>query len=113
MSATKPKTYRSPRRRVLAELKAVKDRLQWLINRWDVEGTVYETVEQAYIDERTGQERTFTNSAPRKRRAEEYPENQAAQWQTLYRQAETAALEASELAEFALAQYRRCVGAQQ
>lgn len=113
MTATKPKAYRSPRRRALAELTAIKNRLQWLINRWDVSGTVYEPVQKTYTEQHTGIERTYTDSVARKRRPEEYPENQAKEWETFYRQAEAAALEASELAEFALAQYRRCMGVQQ
>jgi hypothetical protein len=110
MTAPKPKTYRSPRRRALAELAAIKNRLQWLINRWDVSGTVYESVEKTYTEQHTGTERTYTDSVARKRQPHEYPENQAKQWEILYRQAEVAALEASELAEFALAQWRKCAG---
>lgn len=108
VSTAQPKTYRNPRRAALAQLKAIKDRLQWCVNRWTVTGTAFDVVEQ--LDPATG--RSFRNHVTRPRRADEMPENSAKEWETLYRQAEVAALDANDLAEFALAQWRRCLNEQ-
>lgn len=105
--------HRNPRRAALAQLKAIKDRLQWCLNRWTVAGTVYEPVEKTYTEQHTGIERAYTDSVSRKRRAEEYPENSAAEWQKLYQQACQAEREAAALAEFAAAQWRECIARQQ
>jgi hypothetical protein len=107
------KTYRNPRRAALAQLKAIRDRLQWCMNRWTVSGTVYESVQKTYVEQHTGIERTYTDSNPRKRRPEEYPENTVADWATLYAQANEAALEANALAEFARREWHKCLEAQQ
>lgn len=103
------KTYRNPRRNALAQLKTIKDRLQWCLNGWTVSSTVYEPVEKTYTEQHTGIERTYTDSVTRKRRPEEYPENQADRWATLFNQASQAAREAQALAEFARENFHRCV----
>lgn len=110
---SKPKTFKSPRRAALSQLKQIKDRLQWCINRWTVASTVYEDVERTYTEQHTGAVRTYMDSRPRPRRSEEYPENQAQEWARLYDQASEAAIEAQALAEFAAQQWRECLARQQ
>lgn len=110
----KPKTYKSPRRAALAQLAQIKRRLQWCINQWTVESTVYESLpSEKRISPADGKEYTYSNSRVRPRRYDEYPENQAAQWSILYDQANEAAIEAQALAEFAAEQWRRCLAERQ
>jgi hypothetical protein len=66
-------THRNPRRAVLAGLATLRDMVSYQKDRWTVRGTVYEPhIEDGRL-----------NSITRKRRPDEYPENQVAAWLTL------------------------------
>lgn len=99
--------FKNPRRETLARLREIKQAATNLISRWDVTSTVYESYTGTYVDERTGQERTFHNSRRVPRQYHEYPENSAAHWRDLYAQAQALMDAAEQLREHAAVEYRR------
>lgn len=76
------------RRQVLAQVKQVKERIDYLSRVWTVPGTVH-------VPDPGG------NYRRRPRRADEYPESDATQWAVVAAQARSAILELEELAAYA------------
>lgn len=68
-------TPAAQRRQVIETLRAVRNELALVRDRWTVAGTVYEPVQAQREDGST-----YVNCVTRKRQPEEYPENQAAEW---------------------------------
>lgn len=85
------------RREVLAALRQVAKRIDWLKGQWTVATTVY--VEPA--DRKPGD-----NLYLRDRQTDEYPENQLQAWTDLYNQADSAINELTALRETAYTRYK-------
>lgn len=88
----------SQRRTVLRAVRDAKSQLHRLANRWDVTGKIYVEPE----DRAPGD-----NLWLRERAVDEYPENRAEDWATLYNQLDQVIRDLSELRETARQSYYR------
>ena len=103
--------FRNTRRAALAQLKLIRDRLDYARNRFEVSGTVYYS-EPGQYEGSDGVMRPMSLGKTRKRRADEYPENQSAAWAAMYHMAEQAEKLAHELKLFAYEEYLKTQAAE-